>query len=72
VRAIEARVEIRGASVASTAEWELLAGAADARNSFSTPEAIVPRRTTLPAGRTFRVRLPAGSVSVVSVDIGAR
>jgi alpha-N-arabinofuranosidase len=70
-RAIEVRVEIRGARVASPAEWELLAGAADARNSFATPEAIVPRRTTLRAGRALRVRLPARSVSVVSLDIGA-
>ena len=69
-RAVEARIELRGASVGASAEWELLADSTGrARNGFATPRAIAPRRLPLRAGRSFVVRLPARSVSVVSLDV---
>jgi alpha-N-arabinofuranosidase len=71
VRAIDTRIEIRGATPGPKAEWDLLAArSADARNSFATPDAIVPRRTTLRAGSAFTIRLPKRSVSVLSIDAG--
>jgi alpha-L-arabinofuranosidase len=69
-RAIDLRVEIRGAAVTPDAEWELLAGATPtARNSFSTPNAIVPRVLSLKAAAELTVRLPASSVSVLAFDV---
>ena len=70
-RAVDARLDIRGATVGARATVELLAAPAPtARNSFATPDAIVPRRRALAAGRAFRVRLPARSVAVVTLDVG--
>ena len=69
-RAIDLRVEIRGAAVTPDAEWELLAGVTPtARNSFSTPNAIVPRVLSLKAAAELTVRLPASSVSVLTFDV---
>ena len=69
-RAIDLRVEIRGALVGPQAEWEVLAGASPtARTSFSTPDAIVPRVVPLKAAAGMTVRLPASSVSVLTFAI---
>ena len=69
-RAIDLRVEIRGAAVTPDAEWELLAGVTPtARNSFATPDAIVPRLLPLKAAADMIVRLPASSVSVLTLGV---
>ena len=70
-RTVEARIEVEGgAAVAPAAEWELLAAATPgARNDFATPDAIVPRRSTVRAtGGSVTLRLPARSVSVLTLD----
>jgi alpha-L-arabinofuranosidase len=69
-RELDARVELRGATAGVGGEWELLAGAPQARNDFRTPEAIAPRRLPLRAGGTIALRLPARSVSVLTLQIG--
>ena len=71
VRAIDARIEIRGAAIGSRADWEVLhAREPDARNSFGTPDAIVPQRTTVRGSGIFTVLLPPRSVSVLSANVG--
>jgi alpha-N-arabinofuranosidase len=68
-RAIETRVDVRGARVGGDATWELLAAdSPDARNSFATPHVVEPRvvRVRVVDGG-FVVRLPARSVSVIAV-----
>lgn len=70
VRDVEARIEVRGANIGEAAEWELLAdGTGRARNTFAAPDAIAPRRLPLRAGKVFTIRLPARSVSVVTLDV---
>jgi alpha-N-arabinofuranosidase len=68
-QAVETRVEVHGMSVQSDAEWELLAADGPAgRNSFATPNAIRPRSLRARVDRGgFTVRLPARSVSVITV-----
>ena len=69
-RAIDLRVEIRGAAVTPDAEWEVLAATtATSRNSFATPDAIVPRVVSLKAAADMIVRLPASSVSVLTLGV---
>ena len=70
--AVSARVELRGVAVeAGDATWELLAGEPGARNSFATPDAIMPVvRRTARAGGAIVLRLPARSVSVLSIPVG--
>jgi alpha-N-arabinofuranosidase len=69
VRAIETRVGIRGVALGSEGRWELLA--ADdpgATNSFMTPHVVEPRTLRVRVdGGGFVVRLPARSVSVITV-----
>jgi alpha-N-arabinofuranosidase len=69
-RAIDTRIELRGASVGGDAEWDVLASDDPAaRNSFAAPDAIVPRRERVAAGRSFTLRVPARSVSVVTLRV---
>jgi alpha-N-arabinofuranosidase len=69
-RAIDTRVELRGSEARPEAEWELLAaGDPAARNGFATPDAITPRRERIAGGRSFTVRLPARSVSVITLRV---
>jgi alpha-N-arabinofuranosidase len=69
-RAIDLQVELRGARVAPDAEWELLAAdAPGAHNTFAAPDAVRPRRVPLRAGSSFALRLPAQSVSVVTLRV---
>ena len=69
-RALGARVELRGARALPDAEWELLASPDPAaRNSFATPDAITPRRSTLTVAGPLDVRLPPGSVSVITFRV---
>ena len=69
-RPVEARIEVRGANIGEAAEWELLSDATGrARNAFAAPDAIAPRLLPLRAGNAFTVRLPARSVSVVTLDV---
>ena len=63
-------IELRGVDVAPEAEWHVLtAPSLETHNSFATPDAIRPRRETIPAGRSFRVSLPAHSVSVIVLTV---
>ena len=69
-RPMEVQVELRGVRVASDAEWELLAAdAPGAHNTFAAPDAVRPRRVPLRAGPRFGMRLPAQSVSVVTLRV---
>jgi alpha-N-arabinofuranosidase len=68
--AMEVQVELRGVHVASDADWELLAAdAPGAHNSFAAPDAVRPRRMPLQVGPRFGLRLPAQSVSVVTLRV---
>jgi alpha-N-arabinofuranosidase len=71
-RGVDARIAIRGAAVARTAEWEVLsAPSPTARNDFATPDAIVPRRSSSGVtDGTLTVRLPARAVEVVVFEVG--
>jgi alpha-N-arabinofuranosidase len=67
---IDLRIDLHGAVVAPGAEWELLAAPTPtAQNSFTTPGAIAPHLVPLKAGGAFTVRLPASSVSVITLDV---
>jgi alpha-L-arabinofuranosidase len=69
-RPMEVQVELRGVRVASDAEWELLAAdTPGAHNTFAAPDAVRPRRVPLRAGPRFGMRLPAQSVSVVTLRV---
>ncbi|MFN2564240.1 MAG: alpha-L-arabinofuranosidase C-terminal domain-containing protein [Gemmatimonadaceae bacterium] len=70
-RPIETRVEVHGASLRPDAEWELLAAdGAAGRNSFATPHVVAPRRLRVRVdGGGFTVRLPASSVSVITLRV---
>ena len=69
-RAMATRVELRGSDVKPEGTWEFLWSEDQAaRNSFAAPDAVGPRRELLTAGRTFSVRLPPRSVSVITVEI---
>jgi alpha-N-arabinofuranosidase len=68
--AVAATIELRGVDVAPQAEWHVLtAPSLETRNGFATPDAIRPRRETIPAGRSVRVSLPAHSVSVIVLTV---
>jgi alpha-L-arabinofuranosidase len=70
VRPIDARIELRGVRVKPEAVWELLAAQDPAAtNSFATPGAIVPTTQQVRAGTDFSVRVPARSVSVMTLRI---
>ena len=47
----------------------ITAGSLEAHNSFATPDAIRPRRETIPAGGSFPVSLPPHSVSVITLRV---
>ncbi|HEX3159353.1 MAG TPA: alpha-L-arabinofuranosidase C-terminal domain-containing protein, partial [Gemmatimonadaceae bacterium] len=69
-RAMEVQVELRGVPVAPDADWKLLAAdAPGAHNSFAAPDSVRPRRVSLRAGPRFGLRLPAQSVSVVTLRV---
>jgi alpha-N-arabinofuranosidase len=70
-RAIETRVEVRGASLRPDAEWELLAADDPAeRNSFMTPNVVAPRNLRVRVvDMSLTVRLPARSVSVITLRL---
>jgi alpha-N-arabinofuranosidase len=69
-RAMATRVEVRGARVEREATMEVLAaGDAGARNSFGTPDAIAPVRQRVAVGKDLSVRLPARSVSVLTLRV---
>ncbi|HET7456623.1 MAG TPA: alpha-L-arabinofuranosidase C-terminal domain-containing protein, partial [Gemmatimonadaceae bacterium] len=73
-RDVDARIAIEGATVARTAEWEVLSAPSPAaRNDFATPDAIVPRRSSLGVtDGVLTVRLPARAVAVVVFEAGGR
>ena len=65
-----ARIELRGVHVDPEATWHVIASSnPDAHNSFATPDTIRPRRETIPAGDSFRMSLPPGSVSVIILRV---
>jgi len=72
--AVAARIELRGVGVAPEAQHHVLTAASlETHNSFATPDAIRPRREPIRASESFRVSLPAHSVSViVLMSAGAR
>jgi alpha-N-arabinofuranosidase len=68
--ALDARVELRGVAIGAATEWELLAAPGPAaRNDFAAPDAIAPRQVPLRGGARFTLRLPARSVSVVTLHV---
>jgi alpha-N-arabinofuranosidase len=69
-RALDTRIELRGARVETDARWDLLAASDPAaRNGFATPNAIAPRHERVSAGNSFIVRLPPRSVSVMTLKV---
>ena len=69
-RAVDVRVELRGATVQTDADWDVLAaGSLRTVNSFATPDAVVPRHERVRAGSGFTVRLPARSVAVLTLQV---
>jgi alpha-L-arabinofuranosidase len=59
-------------SVRPDAEWHVLtAPAVEAHNSFATPDAVRPRRESVKVGRSFRLSVPARSVSVIVLRVAA-
>ncbi|MFL5582190.1 MAG: alpha-L-arabinofuranosidase C-terminal domain-containing protein [Gemmatimonadaceae bacterium] len=69
-RALDVRVEVRGVELAPDGELEVLsAEAPGARSSFAAPDAIAPRRRALRVAARTDVRLPAGSVAVLTVRV---
>ena len=71
-RAIDASIELRGATPAPAADWDVLAPEDwAARNTFATPDAVAPRRERVSvAARRFTVRVPAHSASVLTLHVG--
>src|SRR5207247_5305604 len=68
--AIDAGIELRGVEAASRADLAVLtAPDLEAKNGFATPNAVVPRRDTIPAGNRFHVLLPKHSVSVITLSV---
>jgi alpha-N-arabinofuranosidase len=67
--ALSAAIAIRGASVASNGTLESVWGEADAANSFRTPQAISLHKAAFRAATQFHITLPAGSVSVITVNL---
>jgi alpha-N-arabinofuranosidase len=69
-RAVTTRIDLRGVDVDSRATWHLLtADSLQTHNGFATPEAIRPRRETIPAGGSFQLSLPPLSVSVIDLRV---
>ena len=69
-RDLPTSITIKGASIAARAGVETIqAGKPGAFNHFATPEAIASRSTQIDSGNHFELELPAGSVSVVVLDI---
>jgi alpha-N-arabinofuranosidase len=68
-RSVDVTVTVHGVALLPDAEWVLLAGdGPQARTSFGAPDAIAPRRLSLRPGKGgFDVRLPAQSVSVITL-----
>jgi alpha-N-arabinofuranosidase len=68
--AVTTRIDLSGVDVGPEASWHLLtAESFEVRNGFATPDAIRPRRTVIPADRSFEVLLPARSVSVIVLRV---
>jgi alpha-N-arabinofuranosidase len=74
--ALDTEVDLRGVDVRPEGEWHVLtAPRVETHNSFTTPDAVRPRREVLKAGSRFRVALPPRSVSVIvlrTVNSGRR
>jgi alpha-N-arabinofuranosidase len=70
-RPLRATLTISGAAVGARAEVRTVSGASPAAvSSFATPDAISVRESTVSAGPSFVVDLPAYSVSVITVPLG--
>ncbi|MCA9237933.1 MAG: hypothetical protein KDA44_20815 [Planctomycetales bacterium] len=71
-RDLDAAVELTGVdSVGSTARAIVLAGAPQAVNTITAPNAIEPVESTISVGREFECRVPASSVQVIRIDVDA-
>ena len=69
-REVELRIQVRGATVRSDAEVELLvAESVESRNGFRTPDAIRPERRAVAAAETFTLRLTPHSVAVATLQV---
>jgi alpha-N-arabinofuranosidase len=69
-RALATRVEVRGVAVDSDGEWHVLAAESpQARNTFSEPDAVRPRRSGIAAAGGFELSLPPHSVSVAVLRV---
>ena len=69
-RAVQARVTVRGAGVASGATVErVVADSLAAVNSFATPEAVRVTTARIAVGGSFSLDLPKHSVAVVTLTV---
>ena len=69
--AVDTEIDLRGVDVRPEGEWHVLtAPSVETHNSFTTPDAVRPRRDKLRAGRSFRLSLPPRSVSVIVLRVG--
>jgi alpha-N-arabinofuranosidase len=70
--ALDTEIDLRGVDASPEAEWHVLtAPSLETHNSFTTPDAVRPRREVLKASPRFRVTLPPRSVSVIVLRIAS-
>ena len=69
-RPLATTIAIRGARIGPRARLaRIQESQPGAFNSFATPDAIAIRRSEIDAGERFTIELPAGSVSVISLEV---
>jgi alpha-L-arabinofuranosidase len=66
----DTQITLTGIAIAHTAKIETLNGdTVKTANDFSHPDAVRVTSNQIEVGRSFTVRLPAHSVSVISVEV---
>jgi alpha-L-arabinofuranosidase len=69
-RPLTTRINISGAAVGPLGSMQVLtANSPDAWNSFSTPDAVSVKRSTIRTTSSFVVKLPAYSISVLTMNV---
>jgi alpha-N-arabinofuranosidase len=69
-RSLTTRINISGAGVGRLGSMQALtASTPGASNSFSTPDAVTVKRSQVRTARSFVVKLPASSVSLLTINV---
>ena len=70
IRPLTTRINISGAVVGPLGSVQVLtANSPGASNSFSSPDVVSVKRSSVPTGRRFVINLPAYSVSVLTINV---